>query len=108
MRFGRRGYSAKGRGGFVDPERSLRASRTSVEANAMGTGPFRKRRECRARAEAKLALARALIVEADQRWHGLARFLEQSGLDQNAELVGRLARQAKDERFRAAARAGRG
>jgi hypothetical protein len=33
--------------------------------------------------------------EADQRWHGLARFLEQSGLDENAELIGRLAHRAE-------------
>jgi hypothetical protein len=74
----------------------------------MGTGPFRRRHESRAQAEAKLALARTLIVEADQRWHGLARFLEQSGMDQNAELVGRLAhradRRAKRERYIAEAR----
>lgn len=77
----------------------------------MGTGPFWKRRECRARAEAKLAAAKALIVEADQRWHGMAAFLERSGMDRNAELVGRLAhradRRAKRERYIAEARAGR-
>jgi hypothetical protein len=60
----------------------------------MGTGPFRRRQENRAQATAKLALARPLIVEADQRWHGMARFLEHSGMDHNAELVGRLARRA--------------
>jgi hypothetical protein len=56
-------------------------------------------------------MARALIVEADQRWHGLARLLEQSGMDHNAELVGRLAaradRRARRERYIAEARAGR-
>jgi hypothetical protein len=60
----------------------------------------------------KIAMARAMIAEADQRWHGLARFLEHSGMDHNDELVGRLARQAerraKDARFRAMVRAGRG
>jgi hypothetical protein len=57
-------------------------------------------------------VVRALIVEADRRWHGMAAFLERSGMDQNDELVDRLAhraeRRAKDQRFRAAARAGRG
>jgi hypothetical protein len=60
----------------------------------MGTGPFRRRQESRAQTEAKLALARAMIVEADQRWHGMARFLEQTGMDHNAELVSRLAARA--------------
>jgi hypothetical protein len=45
----------------------------------MGTGPFRRRQESRAQAEAKLALARAMIEEADRRWHGMAAFLERSG-----------------------------
>jgi hypothetical protein len=44
---------------------------------------------------AKLAMARALIIEADQRWQGLARFLEQTGMDENAELIGRLAHRAE-------------
>jgi hypothetical protein len=61
-------------------------------------------------AAAKLAVAQALIVEADQRWHGSARFLEQSGIDHNAELVGRLAHRAERrewrERYIAEARAG--
>jgi hypothetical protein len=61
----------------------------------MGTGPFRHRQESRAQTEAKLAMARAMIVEADQRWHGMAAFLEQSGMDQNAELVRRLAHRAE-------------
>jgi len=52
----------------------------------MGTGPFRRRQESRAQTEAKLALARAMIEEADRRWHGMAAFLERSGTDQNAEL----------------------
>ena len=53
----------------------------------------------------------ALIVEADQHWHGLARFLEASGMDQNVHLVGRLAhradRRAKRERYIAEAQAAR-
>jgi hypothetical protein len=59
----------------------------------------------------KIAMARMLIVEADQRWHGMAAFLERSGMDQNDELVGRLAaradRRAKRERYIAEARAAR-
>jgi hypothetical protein len=39
----------------------------------------------------KIAMARMLIEEADRRWHGMARFLEQTGMDHNAELVGKLA-----------------
>ena len=77
----------------------------------MGTGPFRRRQESRAQTEAKLALARAMIEEADRRWHGMARFLEQTGMDHNAELVGRLAhradRRAKRERYIAEARSAR-
>jgi hypothetical protein len=77
----------------------------------MGTGPFRHRQESRAQTEAKLAMARTLIVEADQRWHGMARFLEQTGMDHNAELVSRLAhradRRAKRERYIAEARTAR-
>jgi hypothetical protein len=37
----------------------------------------------------RLAATKALIVEADHHWHGLARFLERSGMDRNDELVGR-------------------
>jgi hypothetical protein len=74
-------------------------------------GMRRERRRWGGQAEAKLAAARALIVEADQRWQGLARFLEQSGLDHNAKLVGRLThradRRAKRERYIAEARAAR-
>jgi hypothetical protein len=59
----------------------------------------------------RIAAARALIQEADQRLHGLARFLECSGMDHNDELLDRLAdrviRQARRERHRAEARAGR-
>jgi hypothetical protein len=59
----------------------------------MGMGPFRRRQESRAWAEAKLAAAKALIAEADQRWHGMAAFLARTGMDHNAELVGRRRRQ---------------
>jgi hypothetical protein len=60
----------------------------------------------------KIAMARMLIEEADQRWHGMAAFLERSGLDQNDKLVSRLAHRAeRRERRRhylAEQRAGRG
>ena len=76
----------------------------------MGTGPFRRRQESRAQAEAKLAAAKALIVEADQRWHGMAAFLERTGMDHNAELVSRLAHRAerreRRQRYLAEQRAG--
>jgi hypothetical protein len=56
-------------------------------------------------------MARTLIEEADRRWHGMARFLEQTGMDHNVELVGRLAhradRRAKRERYIAEARSAR-
>jgi hypothetical protein len=39
-------------------------------------------------------MARALIQEADGRLHGLARFLERTGLDRDEELVRRLAARA--------------
>jgi hypothetical protein len=43
-------------------------------------------------------MARMLIEEADRRWHGMAAFLERSGMDQNAELVGRLAHRAERQK----------
>jgi hypothetical protein len=48
-----------------------------------------------------------LIEEADQRWHGMARFLEQTGMDHNVELVGRLAHRAERLAHRAERRAKR-
>ena len=40
-------------------------------------------------------MRRVLIEEADRRWHGMAAFLERSGMDQNDELVSRLAHRAQ-------------
>jgi hypothetical protein len=61
-------------------------------------GMRRARRRWETPAEAKIAMARMLIEEADRRWHGLARFLERSGMDRDAELVGRLAARAERQR----------
>jgi hypothetical protein len=40
------------------------------------------------------AVALALIRQTDERWHGLAEYLAHSGLDQDAELLDRLAARA--------------
>jgi hypothetical protein len=50
-------------------------------------------------------MAMTLIAEVDERWHGLARFLTNSGLDHNDDLIASLAR--RQERYRAEARASR-
>jgi hypothetical protein len=72
---------------------------------------WRERRRWDTPAADKIAMARMLIEEADRRWHGMAAFLERTGMDQNDELVGRLAhradRRAKRERYIAEARAAR-
>jgi hypothetical protein len=56
-------------------------------------------------------MAMTLIEEVDQRWTGLARYLSNSGMDRDAELLDRLANRAarmeRDERYRAEARASR-
>jgi hypothetical protein len=61
----------------------------------------RARRRWESQAEAKLAMARAMIEEADRRWQGMAAFLERTGMDQNAELVSRLAHRAERRERRA-------
>ena len=71
----------------------------------------RQRRRWEDRTIDKIALALALIRQSNERWHGLAVWLSRSGMDRDAELLDRLAaraaRQERDERFRAAARASR-
>jgi hypothetical protein len=49
-------------------------------------GMRRERRRWDTPAADKIAMARAMIEEADRRWHGMAAFLERSGTNQNAEL----------------------
>jgi hypothetical protein len=60
----------------------------------MGLRPTRRRLDDD-RAADRAAMARALIQEADGRLHGLARFLERTGLDRDEELVRRLAARAE-------------
>jgi hypothetical protein len=53
----------------------------------------------------RIAMALEMIRRSDEHWHGLAAWLSRSGMDHDAELLGRLAaRAARMERFRAEAR----
>jgi hypothetical protein len=65
------------------------------------------RRQCDDRTADRIAAALALIRQTDERWHGLARFLTNSGMDRDAELLDRLANRARQERYRAEAIASR-
>ena len=73
-----------------------------------------KRRErCRQEDQTadRIAAALALIRQTDGSWHGLAVWLSRSGMDRDAELLGRLANRAErmawQERYRSKARVGR-
>jgi hypothetical protein len=70
-------------------------------------GRRRERRRWEDPAADKIAAARAMIQEADQRLHGIVTFLERTGMDRDDELVRRLANRARRERYWAEARAGR-
>ena len=70
-------------------------------------GKRRERRRWEDPAADKIAAARAMIQEADQRLHGIVTFLERTGMDRDDELVRRLANRARRERYWAEARAGR-
>ena len=59
------------------------------------------------RASDKVAMAMTLIEEVDQRWAGLARYLSNSGMDRDDDLITRLANRARRERYRAEAIASR-
>jgi hypothetical protein len=52
-------------------------------------------------------MALELIRRSDERWHGLAKFLANSGMDRDAALLDRLAARATRERYRAEAIASR-
>ena len=52
-------------------------------------------------------MALEMIRRSDERWHGLAKFLANTGMDRDAELLDRLAARAKRERYRAEAIASR-
>jgi len=60
----------------------------------MGMRPTRRRWDDR-RAADRIEAALALIEEADERWHGLAKFLARSGMDRDEELVRRLVARAE-------------
>src|SRR4051794_12710964 len=53
-------------------------------------GKWRERRRWEDPAADKIAAARAMIQEADQRLHGIVTFLERTGMDRDDELVRRL------------------
>jgi hypothetical protein len=72
----------------------------------MGMRPTRRRWDDQ-RAADRIAAALALIRQTDERWHGLAKFLANSGMDRNADLLDRLAARARRERYRAEAIASR-
>jgi hypothetical protein len=55
------------------------------------------------RAADRIAMALELIRRSDERWHGLAKFLANTGMDRDADLLDRLASRAKRERYRAEA-----
>ncbi len=55
----------------------------------------RARRRWGGQAEAKLIMARARIVEADQRWQGMREYLERSGLGSDPKLIQQLAARAE-------------
>jgi hypothetical protein len=48
-----------------------------------------------------------MIRRSDEHWYGLAVWLSRSGMDRDAELLDRLAAQARRERYRAEAIANR-
>jgi hypothetical protein len=73
----------------------------------MGLRPSRRRHEDHRTAD-RIAAALALIRQTDERWHGLAKFLANSGMDRDSDLLDRLAKRATRERYRAEARARRG
>jgi len=76
--------------------------------NGVAIGGRRERRRCDDRTADRIAAALALIRQTDERWHGLAKFLANSGMDRDAELLDRLAeRMARQERYRAEAIASR-
>jgi len=74
-------------------------------------GRRRERRRQEDRTADRIAAALALIRQSDERRHGLTVWLSHSGMARDAELLDRLAaraeRMARDERFRAEARANR-
>jgi hypothetical protein len=72
----------------------------------MGLRPSRRRHEDH-RAADRIAMALELIRRGDERWHGLAKFLANSGMDRDSDLLDRLAARARRERYRAEAIASR-
>jgi hypothetical protein len=72
----------------------------------MGMRPTRRRQDDQRTAD-RIAAALALIRQTDERWHGLAKFLANTGMDRNVELLDRLASRARRERYRAEAIASR-
>jgi hypothetical protein len=67
----------------------------------------RERRRQEDRTADRIAMALEMIRRSDERWHGLAKFLANSGMDRDVELLDRLAARATRERYRAEAIAGR-
>jgi hypothetical protein len=67
----------------------------------------RERRRQEDRTADRIAMALEMIRRSDERWHGLAKFLANSGMDRDAALLDRLAARATRERYRAEAIASR-
>jgi hypothetical protein len=76
----------------------------------MGLRPIRRRCDDNRTAD-RIAMAMTLVVEVDQRWTEVARYLAHSGLDRNPELLDRLVarvkQKARREHHRAQARVDR-
>jgi len=61
-------------------------------------GSRRERRRQDDQTAHRIVMARVLIQEVDERWHGLARYLSNSGLDHNDDLIARRARYIAEAR----------
>jgi hypothetical protein len=67
----------------------------------------RERRRQEDRTADRIAMALEMIRCSDERWHGLAKFLANTGMDRDVELLDRLVARATRERYRAEAIASR-
>ena len=72
----------------------------------MGMRPTRRRQDDH-RAADRIAMALELIRRSGERWHGLAKFLANTGMDRDVELRDRLAARATRERYQVEAIASR-
>jgi hypothetical protein len=102
----RRVYAKLGINTYPEPTPSRAPAGSSVR-NGVAISGRRERRRCNDRTADQIAAALALIRCSDERWHGLAKFLANSGMDRDVELLDRLAARATRKRYRAEAMASR-